>query len=175
LSWPLFCRSPRSLDAALFVRQRNPCEPARRLSIVKDTWGPRDLPVLDATVSLLEEMDLPKVAAIVERVGLSTSDVALALEDMDGEYVDLQMTMGDPGSWSVRAVTPGARRAVGQWPTAEGLADRLAVAFGEAADDERDPERKNRLRQIASFLADTGKDVAAEVLAKVILRPAGMR
>jgi hypothetical protein len=157
------------------VRQRNPCEPARRLSIVKDTWGPRDLPVLDATVSLLEEMDLPKVAAIAERVGLSTSDVALALEGMDGEYVDLQMTMGDPGSWSVRAVTPGARRAVGQWPTAEGLADRLAVAFGEAADDERDPERKNRLRQIASFLADTGKDVAAEVLAKVILRPAGMR
>ena len=48
------------------------------------------------------------------------------------------------------------------------------MAFGEAADDERDPERKSRLCQIASFLADMGNDIAAEVLAKVILRPVGM-
>jgi len=37
-----------------------------------------------------------------------------------------------------------------------------------------DPECKRRLRQIVSFFADTGKDIAAEVLAKVIPRPAGM-
>ena len=70
-----------------------------------------------------------------------------------------------------RKVTAAARRAVGQWPTAENLANELAVAFGEAADDEQDPERKNRLRQLASFLGETGKDIAAEVIAKVILRP----
>jgi len=141
---------------------------------VKDTWVPRDFPVLDATVSLLEEMDMPKVADIAQRTGLSTADAALALEDMDGEYVDLQMTMGDPGSWSVRAVTPAARRAVGQWPTAESLTAALAEAFDDAAEHEQDPEKKGRLRLVAGFLADTGRDMAAEVVAKVILRQAGM-
>jgi hypothetical protein len=119
-------------------------------------------------------MDMPKVADIAQRTGFSTADVVLALEDMDGEYVDLQMTMGDPGSWSVRAVTPAARRAVGQWPTAESLTAALAEAFDDAAEHEQDPAKKERLRLVADFLADTGRDMAAEVVAKVILRQAGM-
>ena len=82
--------------------------------------------------------------------------------------------MGEPGSWSVLAVTPAARRAVGQWPTAESLTAALAEAFGTAAEHEQDPERKGRLRQVADFLAHTGRDMAAEVVAKVILRQAGM-
>jgi len=146
----------------------------RKLSTVKDTWVPRDFPVLDATASLLEEMDMPKVSDLAQRTGLSTADVALALEAMDGEYVHLQKTMGDPGSWYVKAVTPAARRAVGQWPTAESLTAALAEAFGDAAEHEQDPERKGRLRQVAGFLADTGRDMAAEVVAKVILRQTGM-
>lgn len=63
---------------------------------------------------------------------------------------------------------------VGQWPTAESLAARLAEAFGEAAEEEADRERKSRLRQIGSFLGETGKDVAAEVIAKVMLHQTGM-
>ena len=50
----------------------------------------------------------------------------------------------------------------------------LAEAFSEAADEEKDPERKSRLRQIASFLGETGKDVVAEVIAKVFLHGTGM-
>jgi hypothetical protein len=84
------------------------------------------------------------------------------------------MTGGDLGSFAITEVTAAARRVVGQWPSAENMAERLAVAFSEAADEEPDPERKSRLRQIASFLGETGKDIAAEVLAKVILRPTGM-
>lgn len=103
--------------------------------------------------------------------------VVRALDALDGPYVrDFVKfaTAGDPNPWRVQKVTADARRVVGQWPTAENLAERLAAAFGEVADEEADPERKSRIRQVASFLADTGKDVAAEVLAKVILRPAGM-
>ena len=48
------------------------------------------------------------------------------------------------------------------------------MAFSEAADGEQDPERKNRLRQIASFLGETGKDLAAQIIAKVIMRQTGM-
>ena len=68
----------------------------------------------------------------------------------------------------------GARRVVGQSPTAESLAARLAEAFSEAADEEMDPERKSRLRQLASFLGETGKDPAAEIMAKVIMHQTGM-
>jgi hypothetical protein len=63
---------------------------------------------------------------------------------------------------------------VGQRPTVESLAERLAAAFSEAADAEQDPERKSRLRQLASFLGETGKDLVAEIMAKVILRQSGM-
>jgi hypothetical protein len=84
------------------------------------------------------------------------------------------MTGGIPDSWYVTEVTPEARRAVGQWPTAESLAARLAEAFSEAADEETDPERKSRLRQLAGFLAETGKDIVAEVIAKVVLHGTGV-
>jgi hypothetical protein len=93
---------------------------------------------------------------------------------MDGTYVDLQKTMGDPSRWFVKAVTPKARQAVGQWPTPENVVARLAEAFAAAAGQERDPERRGKLRAIAGFLGETGKDFAAEVVAKVISRQTGM-
>jgi hypothetical protein len=37
-----------------------------------------------------------------------------------------------------------------------------------------DPERRSKLRAIASFLGETGKDFAAEVVAKVITRQTGL-
>jgi hypothetical protein len=63
---------------------------------------------------------------------------------------------------------------VGQWLTAESLAARLAKAFSEAAEEEKDPERKSRLRQLVGFLGETGKDPAAEVMPKVIMHQTGM-
>lgn len=50
----------------------------------------------------------------------------------------------------------------------------MAEAFSEAAEKEKDPERKSRLRQLASFLGGTGKDLAAEVMAKVIMHQTDM-
>jgi len=145
---------------------------------MEDTWVSRDLPVLDAVVKLLDEGNfVVHVADIANETGFDTRTVAQALDALDGPYVaeyQKLMTGGIPDSWHVSKVTPEARQAVGQWPTADSLAVQLAAAFSEAAEKENDPERKSRLRQIASFLAETGKDVAAEVLAKVILRPAGM-
>lgn len=142
---------------------------------MKDTWSSRELPVLEAAVSLAEEgILLPEVKDIIERSGLESRAVALALLAMDGEYVDLQKTAGDPESWYLRAVKPGARRAVGQWPTPESLVEQLAAAFAEAADAEPDDEKESRLRQVAGFLTSTGRDIATDIVSKVILRSAGM-
>lgn len=145
---------------------------------MEDTWVSRDLPVLEAVVRLLDEGNFAvRVTDIASATSLDTRTVARALDALHGPYVSeyqKHMSGGVPDSWYVTEVTADARRAVGQWPTAESLAASLAAAFSEAADEERDPERKSRLRQIAGFLADTGKDIAAEVLAKVILHPTGM-
>jgi hypothetical protein len=139
-----------------------------------DTWWTRDLPVLDVAVRLLEVHDMPEVIDIATGTGFDAQDVSRALKDMDGSYVDLQTTMGDVDGWYVRSVTPAARRAVGQWPTPENVVARLAEAFSAAADQERDPERRGKLRTIASFLADTGREFAAEVVAKIIIRQTGI-
>lgn len=52
--------------------------------------------------------------------------------------------------------------------------ENLAKAFSEGADKKTDPERKSPLRQLASFLAETGKDIVAEVIAKVVLHGTGV-
>jgi hypothetical protein len=51
---------------------------------VKDTWAQRDLPVLDATVTLLEDSPLPEVADIATRAGLPVAETARALQALDG-------------------------------------------------------------------------------------------
>jgi hypothetical protein len=54
-----------------------------------------------------------------------------------------------PSGCSIAGVTDEARRAVGQWPSAEVWVDRLVEALREAAEREPDPERRGRLRAMA--------------------------
>ena len=67
-----------------------------------------------------------------------------------------------------------ARRAVGAWPTAETIADRLITALDEAAEREPDPERKGWLRKSAAYLGNAGRDLAVEIGATAINRQMGM-
>jgi hypothetical protein len=73
----------------------------------------------------------------------------------------------------VLKATPQARQAVGQWPTAEGLIDRLSKALNDAADREEEPERQDQLRQAAGLLADGVHDVAVQAAATIIGAPVG--
>jgi hypothetical protein len=137
---------------------------------MEDTWGARDVPVLNAAVALLEQSYMVTVSDIAERTGLGLADVARSLEAMDPTYVDFRKTTtgGDPRYWYVRKVTPAARKEVGQWPTPESLIDRLATAFGEAADRETDPSQQDRLRMTARLLGDSVRAAAIEIAAGVI-------
>jgi hypothetical protein len=76
-------------------------------------------------------------------------------------------TGGDPTFWYVHKVTPEARKAVGQWPTAESLIDRLARALRAEAEGEEDIEQQYQLRQAAGLLAETVHDVAVRVAATI--------
>jgi hypothetical protein len=137
---------------------------------VHDTWAARDLPVLDATVSLLEESYMVTVSDIAARTGLDDAAVARALEALDPVYVDFRKTTtgGDPTFWYVLKVTPAARRAVGQWPTAESLIAALARELTASAQQEQDAERKGLLAYAARLVGDTLRDVSIRAARSVL-------
>jgi hypothetical protein len=141
---------------------------------VEDTWGARDVQVLSAVVSLLEQSYMVTVSDIAGRTGLEMSVVAQSLDALNPTYVDFRKTEtgGDPTFWYVLKVTPEARRAVGQWPTAEGLVDRLVQAFSDAAEHEDDAEKHYQLRQAAGLLKDGVRDVAVQAAAAIVGPPA---
>ena len=123
---------------------------------------------------LLQQQDFVYVKDLARETGFEAEDIGGALRDMQGVFVGQIMSMGDMEQWCITEVTPDARRAVGQWPTPESVVARLAEAFSAAAEHEPDPERRGKLRALGSFLGDTGKDFAAEVVAKVIAHQTGM-
>jgi hypothetical protein len=140
---------------------------------VHDTWAARDLPVLDATIALLEQSFMVTVTDIAARCELSPAAVAAALEALDPVYVDFRKTTtgGDPRFWYVFKVTPEARRAVGQWPTAESLASRLAEELAAQAQREVDAERHGLLVYAARLVGDTLRDATVRA-ARRVLAPA---
>jgi len=143
--------------------------PVRQM-FVHDTWAARDLPVLDATVGLLEQSYMVTVTDIAARTGLDDGAVAKALESMDPVYVDFRKTDsgGDPRFWYVFKVTPEARRAVGQWPTAESLATRLAEELTAAAGHETDAERQGLLAYAARLVGETLREATVRAAAQVL-------
>jgi hypothetical protein len=137
---------------------------------VHDTWAARDLPVLDATIRLLDSSYMVTVTDIAAATGLADADVARALEALDPAYVDFRKTTtgGDPTFWYVLKVTPAARQAVGQWPTAETLVDRLAAELTEAAKREQDADRKGLLSYAARLIGDTLREVTVQAATEVL-------
>jgi hypothetical protein len=65
-------------------------------------------------------------------------------------------------------VTPEARRAVGQWPTAQALAGRLAEELAAAAHDEPDAQRQGLLAYAARLVGDTLRDATVRAAAHVL-------
>jgi hypothetical protein len=137
---------------------------------VHDTWAARDLPVLDATIDLLEQSFMVTVTDIAARTKLTPSVVAAALEALDPVYVDFRKTTtgGDPRYWYVFKVTPEARRAVGQWPTAESLASRLAEELAAGARDEPDAQRQGLLAYAARLVGETLRDATVRAAGRVL-------
>lgn len=138
---------------------------------MKDTWASRDLPVLDAVVTALEDdyrVNAAQVAAAV--TGIAADDVVKAFYALQGTFtgqVTVHMGTG-PQRFFVGAVTADARRAVGQWPTAEGLIATFAAGITRAAEGEGDPERRRRLLAVARELAGAAKTIAVNVASEIL-------
>lgn len=85
---------------------------------VKDTRESCDMPVLAPIVRLVDGPYYRPVSfgEIAEGCGLNLDEVAAAVRALDGTYLDLQMTLGEPASWHVNS--GDGCRAAGRRPVA---------------------------------------------------------
>ncbi|WP_328631952.1 hypothetical protein [Streptomyces sp. NBC_00356] len=145
---------------------------------MENTWAARDLPVLDAIVKYLDDAAgaaFPELRDIAEIANVDVTDAgkaALALES--DALITLGKTAGGLGTWYVKTVTGDARRLVGQWPTAEQFVDEVAQRLSDAADAEADPERRGKLRELASSAGDVARNVFVDVTSAVISKQMGV-
>lgn len=143
----------------------------------KDTWTPRDLPVLEAIVELADEGESDiNPSVIARRTRLDAAQVDGALAALANEspplFHPIEVTTGDGKRhiYSVEQPTGQARRRVGAWPTPESLADQLVAALGVAAAAEPDAAKRSRLQSVVEFLGGVGRDVVVSVASGILTR-----
>ena len=143
---------------------------------MESTWESRDLPVLDAIVWYFDESDEPFLAGIpteeafAEITGLDVGEVRRSVRALRRSY--LVVRDGGLGAETmILGVTDAAREKVGQWPSAEGIVDRLVQGLLDAADAEPDEKKRSRLRVVAEGLRGFARDVAVGVISNAATAP----
>jgi hypothetical protein len=146
--------------------------------MTNDLWSQRDLPVLRACVEHYDDPNAHRSKLDLKTTtGLSDDQISRALNALglaEPPYLKIARSIGRIEPGFVLGVTERAYRAVGAWPTAEGLAANLAEAFDRAADAEPDPEQKSKLKSIAGWLGGAGRSIAVDVATRLVERQAGL-
>jgi hypothetical protein len=127
-------------------------------------------------VRYFEESDDPYLPGIpteetfAEVTGRDVREVRKAVQNLRESYLMVQDGgMGD--SMMILGVTDEARRAVGQWPSPEGIVDRLVQGLLDAAAREPDERKRSRLRAVAEVLGGFARDLAVGVLSNAAVVP----
>jgi hypothetical protein len=143
--------------------------------MAESTWLVRELPILEAVAAATEasEDDVAN-ATVVERSGLSEQDVRRGLRALyQSGHLDAldASTMGEPDEYLGLELTEKGRRAVGQWPSADGALDALMSVLHEREQAATSEDERSRWAQlaaaVASFGRDAGVNLAAAWLAKI--------
>lgn len=145
---------------------------ADSVSRVENTWDTRGFRLLEAIVDITERGDTNAVTAerIASHTGLDDTTVQAALRALSSEDPPFFEAQGIWGGGILRASNPTghARRAVGEWPTAESLANQLIARIESAAAHESDEGKRSKLNQLAGFFATGGRDLLIDIAAKAI-------
>jgi hypothetical protein len=129
----------------------------------QSTWGPRELPILTVALRRLDAgEDVAEFADLANETGLSHDQLwagLRALETAQPPFIELD-------GKDIWGVTERARRELGTWPSADSIVDELAAAFAQAAEAEKEPAKKKRLRAVADGLGSALRDIAVGVISK---------
>jgi hypothetical protein len=115
----------------------------------RDTWTNRDLPVLRAAVDIFESDDDDNIETgeIARRTGFDEETVQRALRVLHKHpYLD-DSGISDANGRVVFAGEPtgDGLRAAENWPSPQGIVDRLVAALEAAAEDESRPQEERSL------------------------------
>ncbi|MGH3151445.1 MAG: SulP family inorganic anion transporter [Streptosporangiaceae bacterium] len=89
------------------------------------------------------------------------------------EAVDTLAAVAEGQAGHQRRAMAAAQHVAGQWPAPENLIAQLADGFTAAAKHETDAKQRKRLRKVGRTLSGAGHDIAVEVAADALARPAG--
>lgn len=140
------------------------------------TWEARDLPVLSAAAARLDRLEFGvQSEALAEDSGLDRDDVMAALLALAPEYLDVKplRTLGGLMDVFAMGITERGRRAVGLWPSGEGV-DALLDALRQAEEATTDPVERTLIRRAMGALGSVSRTVLSDVLAAVVQRQMGM-
>jgi hypothetical protein len=143
---------------------------------VESTWENRDLPVLDAIVRYYDESENPyarilDVEMLAKITGMDPGQVGRAVRALRPRFIRIEETMGGIMDAAIMGITDEAREKVGQWPTAEAVADRIVTELVKAAEQEPDERKRTKLRAAAETLGSFGRDLLISVAANVATKP----
>lgn len=143
------------------------------------TWEAREQSILEVMVAHFDDVTVNRldIEPLVEMTALPRTEVLRglkALHEAEPPYVSGVMSSQASYPIILTGVTERARRQVGQWPTPEGLANRILLALQDAAEHEADPVQRGRLRHLADAATDAGGGLLAKVIAEVVARQAGL-
>lgn len=141
-----------------------------------ETWLATDLPVLEAVITLLDDGTRTVEPRDVARAtALDAMTVDRAMNRLDGEYLVLsrERIQGSSGILGATAATAAARRAVGQWPSGDSLADRVLAELEERLDATTNEDERTRLVKARDALVGMGRDLLVDVTAAAITRQMG--
>lgn len=138
-----------------------------------DRWASLDFPVLRRVAQLVEveHADEVRPENIADDLGIGEDDALRSLIALhDAGYVEglRADTMGGK-YWIATGVTERGRRAVGIWPSGEGV-DALIEALQQAAESTDDPEERSALRRAAAAVLGVGRDVMTDVMGAVLAK-----
>lgn len=144
------------------------------------TWETNEVPVLEATISLLEEGEpgMPvQLYDIVNSVELDEAAVSRSIAKLSHEHLVVKPieSMGGPVDYIVYEATPKGLRAAGVWPSE----DAAAGAFLEALDQqiEEAPEgsqKKSALEQIKASAKNVTEGTLTAVFAAAVKAGTGL-
>lgn len=139
-----------------------------------DQWTSRDLPVLIATVELLDEAAGRPVdeKKIVAATGMDRDDVVRALVNLERRHLDVNLNKAMGGQVVlaiVRGVTAAGLEASGTWPTPEDAVDRFLAALDRVIDETpSNTPKAGRLLAIRDGAKSMSRDVLVEVMGAVL-------
>jgi hypothetical protein len=140
-----------------------------------ETWTWRELPFLREALPRVDAGEQPGLTEIAEAIGITQQEARAAATELEhSSYISMRWMPhgaggGPPPHGQVVGVHERARRALGSWPSAEGIVDQLVAALLAAADQAESPEEADELRDAAADLGTSVvKGVAVSVITKLI-------